>query len=291
MAKAPVVVWLHEPDILPKPLAVRENIDLGPTDKIQFSAMRQEVETGLRNGRTFLAGQIDIKLGFELVQIEHVGRGIGALGLGQIGRAPIGRLLLLGEFDADEFAGQIFEPVPIRIGAGEFRGDLGAIDGRREHTKAVHEHGDVETAKMEQFEDSRIGQKALQIGCAGLIGCDLNEIRAAIAARELDKAKAIPMRVKPQGFGIDRNDGAEIVVIRQIAAMKPDGHGVMGSLTIKIDLNGDQSAIALFRRMLCFGVTAFALTCRLAYWRKPAEARQCEGWCPGEDSNLHLLRD
>ena len=211
---------------------MRENINLGPACEIQLRAMGQEVETGLGDGRAVLAGQVHIELGFKLVEIQHIGRGIGALGLGEVGCAPIGGLLLLGKLDADQFAGQILKPMAIRIGAGEFRGDFGAIDRRGEHAKAVHQYGDVKPAEMKQFEDGRIPQKALKIRRAGLIGGNLDEIRAAIAARELYEAKTIPVRIKTQGLGINGDDMAEIVVIRQIAAMKPDGHGVMGSLKI-----------------------------------------------------------
>jgi len=137
---------------------MRENIDVRPASKIQYGAMRQEVETGLGYGGAVLARQIDVKLGFELVQIEHIGGGIGALCLGEILGAPIGGLLLLGEFYADEFAGSILQSVPIRGGAGELGGDFRAIDGRGEDTEAMHHDGDVKPAEMEELEHFRVGQ-------------------------------------------------------------------------------------------------------------------------------------
>jgi len=54
----------------------------------------------------------------------------------------------------------------------------------------------------------------------------LDEIGGTIAARELHKAKAIPVRIEAQSLGINGDNRAKIVIVRQIAAMKPDGHGV-----------------------------------------------------------------
>src|SRR5947207_1432483 len=78
-----------------------------------------------------LAGEHAIEPGLERVQMQHVGGGIGDLGLGQVGRPPVGELLLLGEVDPEQLAHEVLEPVLVGIGAGEPRGDLGAVERRR----------------------------------------------------------------------------------------------------------------------------------------------------------------
>ena len=63
--------------------------------------------------------------------MKHVGGRVGELRLGQRVGPPVGRLLLLGDLDAEQFARQVLEPVPVGVGAGELGGDLGAIDRGR----------------------------------------------------------------------------------------------------------------------------------------------------------------
>ena len=50
-------------------------------------------------GRRAFARQHHVELVLERVQMQHVGGRIGDLGVGELGRAPIGQLLLLGEID------------------------------------------------------------------------------------------------------------------------------------------------------------------------------------------------
>ena len=66
--------------------------------------MGQEIEAGLRQRRPPLARQPLVELLLERVQIAHVGRGIILLRVAQLGRAPVGGLLLLGDFLAEQFA-------------------------------------------------------------------------------------------------------------------------------------------------------------------------------------------
>ena len=127
------------------------------------------------------------------------------------------------EFDADEFARQILEPVPVGVGAGELGGDLGAIDGCRHHAEGVAEHGHVEAAEMEEFDDIRVGQHSFEIGRVLLAGLDLHHLGVAVAARKLNQAQTIAPDGEAQGFGVDRDGFAEGPVGGEVGAVQANG--------------------------------------------------------------------
>ena len=95
--------------------------------------------------------------------------------------APIGGLLLLGELDAEQLLGKVLEAVPVGEGAGEARGDLGAVDRPRHHAEAVLEHGHVEAGEMEDLEHALIGKEPLQLWRL-VMPAELNELGIAVAA-------------------------------------------------------------------------------------------------------------
>ena len=64
------------------------------------------------------------------VQVQHVGSGVGLLLVAQLGRAPVRRLLLLGQVDAEQLAAQVGEAVAVGVGARQLARDLGAVDRR-----------------------------------------------------------------------------------------------------------------------------------------------------------------
>src|SRR5579872_1574608 len=68
---------------------VREDILLRPASEVEESARREEVETGLRERRAIFAGEADVELLLELVEIAHVSRGIFALRIAQFVGSPV----------------------------------------------------------------------------------------------------------------------------------------------------------------------------------------------------------
>lgn len=82
---------------------MREDIIFAPAGDIKQRAGGQEAEAGLREVHAAFADQHGVERQAEFVQIEHIVAGIFDL-LGADGLcAPVGRLLLLVEFDMQEF--------------------------------------------------------------------------------------------------------------------------------------------------------------------------------------------
>src|SRR3546814_13988622 len=71
------------------------------------------------------------------MQIAHVRRSIILLRIREFRSAPIGALLLLGNFLAQQFAHQLFQSVPVSIGAYQTRGSLGAIGRGGQNTQVI----------------------------------------------------------------------------------------------------------------------------------------------------------
>ena len=119
---------------------------------------RQKVEAGRSELGPPLARQPRVQRRAEPVQVENVRGGILDLRLAQLGRAPVARLLLLGDVDLEKLARQILQPMSVGIGPDQPRGDLGAIDRSRQHAEAVEQHRDVEPPEMEELQHRRIGE-------------------------------------------------------------------------------------------------------------------------------------
>ena len=94
-----------------------EYVLLGKAGEIQPHPIGQEAETGGGQLLAPFARQHGVEPLLERMQIEHVGRGIGNLRVGQFGRAPVRRLLLLGKVVSEHFAHEVFEAVLVGIGA------------------------------------------------------------------------------------------------------------------------------------------------------------------------------
>ena len=90
--------WRSPTDARGRCSDMRENIDFRPACEIQRGACRQEIEAGLSQRGAALARQAAVELLAQAVEIAHVGRGIFALRVVQLGPAPVGRLLCLGNF-------------------------------------------------------------------------------------------------------------------------------------------------------------------------------------------------
>ena len=83
---------------------------------------------------------------------------------------------------------------------------------------------------MKQLQHFRIGEQLLEMGRALLSRRNLDEVGAAVAARQLHQAQPIAADLEAERFGVDRDDGAEIVIGRQVAGMEADRHGVWRSV-------------------------------------------------------------
>lgn len=166
---------------------MRENINLAPACKIKRGARRQEVETGLGERGPALTLKKYVKLSFEIMKMQHIGSRIGTLGFGQFSSPPIGRLLLLRKINTQQFAREIFEPVPVCIGAHQTRSDFGAIDRRCFDAEAVHHDRNIKAAKMEELQHFWIREQLLKIWRRRIASGDLYEVGAAITPRQLDK--------------------------------------------------------------------------------------------------------
>ena len=157
--------------------------------------------------------------------MEHVRGGVVELGGGELFGTPVAHLLLFGDIDADEVLQEIFEPVPVGEGADEFRRDLGAVDGGGKRAEGVVEGGDVEPAKVEEFQHVGVCQHAAEVGRLGLARHDLDEVAVAVAARHLDEAEPVAAGNEAHRLAIDGDDGSEVEAVREIAAIEGIGHG------------------------------------------------------------------
>src|SRR3546814_2427611 len=82
------------------------------------------------------------------MQIAHVRRSIILLRIREFRSAPIGALLLLGNFLAQQFAHQLFQSVTVSIGAYQTRGSLGAIGRGGQNTQVMLNRCDIEPAEL-----------------------------------------------------------------------------------------------------------------------------------------------
>ena len=96
------------------------------------------------------------------------------------------------------------------------------LDGGRHHAEGPEQHGEVEPGEMEDLRHSRIGQHALEYFGRARARHDLHDIGTAVAARDLDDAEPITMRIETQRLGIDGDGRARHVIGREIAAMDAD---------------------------------------------------------------------
>src|ERR1041385_2967636 len=122
--------------------------------------------------------------------MQHIARGIVELLLAELGSAPVGGLLLLGELDAKQLPGEILEAVAIGEGPGDPRGHLGAIDGLSHYPEIMLEHSKIEAAEMEDLEHALVGENALQLRRI-IVAAELKEHGATVALRELHDTEPV----------------------------------------------------------------------------------------------------
>ena len=83
---------------------------------------------------------------------------------------------------------------------------------------------------MEDLEDLGIGQEGFEAWCVVGFAVEFDEVRRAVAARELHEAQAIAMRIEPERLGIDRDAVRKRQPRGQIALVEFDfggGHYVI----------------------------------------------------------------
>src|ERR1700730_3679745 len=207
-----------------KQKSVREYVRIRPAAKVELDPRRQEAETGLRQGSPIFPGQHLIEPFLQRMQVQNVGGGIGELGVSELRGTPIGTLLLLGKIDPQKFAHQILEAVLVRVGAGELRGDLSAKDWARHDAVGFVENREIETGKMKKLQFLRIRQQPHEVRARDFPRRNLHYVGGAVPRRKLDDAQAIPVRIEPEGLGVDRNHGAVSREVRKVAAVKTDCH-------------------------------------------------------------------
>src|ERR1051326_6547062 len=174
---------------------VREDVLLRPALQIKERTRRQEIKAAARQFGAALARQHHIEPSSQCVEMQDVGGGIAQLLLAQRCRAPIRALLLLFQVDPEEVLAQVPQAVPVGECPHEPRGDLRAVERLRHDAEIVVEDRDVEPREMEELDDARIGQQPLQVRRLVTPGGELHEVRVAIAARQLNEAQAVAMRV------------------------------------------------------------------------------------------------
>ena len=114
--------------------------------------------------------------------------------------------------------------MPVRIGARQLGGDLGAIDRRRDEAEGLGQYADVEAAEVEELQNGRIGEQVLEIGRARLSRAELDELGVPVAEGELRETQTVTMRIEAQSLGVDRDNGASADPLGEIALVEADGH-------------------------------------------------------------------
>ena len=163
------------------------------------------------------------------MEVDDVGGRIGDLRLGELFGAPVRELLLFGEVDAQHLAHEILQAVLVGIGPGDPGSDLGAVQRRRHDAERAVERADVEPREMEDLQDRRIREQSLEVRGLGAGFGHLNDVRDAVAGRELHDAEPVTMRIEPHRLRVDRDRTAVARQVGQIPAVQPDGHvGLFG---------------------------------------------------------------
>src|SRR3712207_6233387 len=137
---------------------MRKDVRVRPAQQVELGTGGQEAEAALRDGVAVLPPEPGVQSRLHGMEVENVGCPVVELRLREGLGAPVGGLLLLREFDVQELPHEVLEPKPIRVGAGEPRGDLGAVDRSRHDPEIVEEHGQVEAREMKDLQHALVGE-------------------------------------------------------------------------------------------------------------------------------------
>ena len=164
-------------------------VDPAPGDPLPAPAGRAPADAddakpdGAGNGGAPLALEHLVETGLQLVQVDHVLGRVLLLGVAQHMGAPIGTLLLLVKVDAKQFLDEVFEAVLVGIGAGEFRGELGAVDGPGLDAEIVPQHGDIEAGEVKNLDHATVGEERLEARTVVAGAVELDQMGVAVAGR------------------------------------------------------------------------------------------------------------
>ena len=96
-----------------------EDIALIPAAKVEFGPYGQELETRPGQFGPAFAFQHNLEAVAQLMQMQYVAGCVFELLGRQLGGRPVGQLLFLRELNAQKLTGDIFEAVPVGVGAGQ----------------------------------------------------------------------------------------------------------------------------------------------------------------------------
>src|SRR5579875_3893261 len=202
------------------PSFVRKNVRIPPSQQIELCPNRQEGEGGGGELGAPFARQHGIELVAQRMQVQHIGSSIGKLSLRKIGSPPVGRLLLFRQFDPQELASEVLQSVPIGVGSGQFRGDLRTVEREGHSSEGFVKDRNIESGVMEELDDTRVGEKPLEVRGMFLAGGDLHDFGRSVAARQLDEAKPVAIENEPERFSVDSDAVAKTHAVRQVAFMQ-----------------------------------------------------------------------
>jgi hypothetical protein len=129
-----------------------------------------------------------VKTLLQRMKMQNVARSVCFLRVRQCRGPPVRRLLLLRQINFEEFAADIFQPVPVGVGSRQPRGNFRAVDRRALDIQPITKRCDIEPGKMKQLQNLRIAEKCLQIGRITSLSRDLNQMAITITRRKLHQA-------------------------------------------------------------------------------------------------------
>src|SRR5687768_3607294 len=136
-----------------------ENVLFRPAGEIEQRPRRQEIEAGLRQLDAVLPRQALVELLLEGVEVAYIAGRIFALGIADLGGAPVAGLLLLRQVLAQHLLDQFLEAMAIGVGPHQPRRGPCAIDRRRHDIQVGPHDGKVEAGEMVDFHSPRITQQ------------------------------------------------------------------------------------------------------------------------------------
>src|SRR4051812_12316362 len=108
-----------------------EDVLLGPARDIEQRTGGQEVEARFSERHPALARKPFVELFLERMKVANVARGIFALCVAELVRAPVAGLLLLGQIDVEQLLDEILEAMAVGIGTDQARCGARAVKRRR----------------------------------------------------------------------------------------------------------------------------------------------------------------
>lgn len=160
---------------------MREDINIVPTRQIEPGPCRQELETGFGDVKPAFPDQPGCEDGFELMQIQYIGRGIIQLRICEHVAGPVRALLLFGQINTQKLFAQIFETMSICICPDQARGDFRTEYRVDIDTEVALHDGHIEPREVENLLDIRIGHERLEVRAVIGFAIDLDDVGVTIS--------------------------------------------------------------------------------------------------------------